>query len=131
MYQSNFTSPYCAAFQTWSGGISRFVEGYEEVNSFIDSARGSFAKLHLFIDRETADMEYSAEVDRVYGPSRKQSENIIEGYWYDDGISDEEDSVDTSPKVVGKIELPEGASFEWHRGVDGGLYEDFEQSIGE
>jgi hypothetical protein len=90
MYQSNFTSPYCAAFQTWSGGVSRFVEGYEEVNAFIDSARGSFAKLHLFIDRETADNEYAAEVDRVYG----------------------------SP-------------FEWHRGVDGGLYEDYEQSIGE
>jgi hypothetical protein len=85
MYQSNFTSPYCAAFQTWSGGISRFVEGYEEVNAFIDSARGSFAKLHLFIDRETADKEYSSEVDRVYGPSRKLSDNIIEGYWYDDG----------------------------------------------
>lgn len=35
------------------------------------------------------------------------------------------------PKVVGRIELPEDDSFKWHRGVDGGLYEDYEQSIGE
>jgi hypothetical protein len=46
-------------------------------------------------------------------------------------VEEEHYVVDNYPKVVGKIELPEGDSFKWHRGVDGGLYEDYEQSIGE
>lgn len=47
-------TPYVAAFQTWEGGMSRMVTGEANVQLFIENAKDSFAKLHLFIDEETA-----------------------------------------------------------------------------
>lgn len=58
---------YVAAFQTWNGGMSRMVTGVENVQSFIEASRDSFAKLHLFIDEETANEEYEREWNDLFG----------------------------------------------------------------
>lgn len=57
----NQNNAYVAAFQTWNGGMSRMVTGEENVQNFIENARDSFAKLHLFIDEDTANASYEEE----------------------------------------------------------------------
>jgi hypothetical protein len=55
-----------AAYQTWSGGISRLVIGEEEVSRFIEDSKDSFATLYLFSDEEFAMEEYQRDFDSLY-----------------------------------------------------------------
>ena len=69
-----------AAYQTWSGGISRLVIGEEEVSRFIEDSKESFATLYLFTDVEFAMEEYQRDWDDVYGSAYEETN----GYWYTD-----------------------------------------------
>ena len=71
-----------AAYQTWSGGISRLVLGKEEVSRFIEDSKDSFATLYLFSDEEFAMEEYQRDWDDVYLRGSAYQEN--NGYWYTD-----------------------------------------------
>ncbi len=75
--------PYVAAYQTWYGGMSRLVTG-DEVNDFINASSGSFANLYCYSDLEDAERDYNRDLDRLYCGG-KPFDNVIEGYWYDDG----------------------------------------------
>jgi hypothetical protein len=69
MIQSNITLDsitQVAAYQLWSGGISRLVTGKEEVSRFIEDSKDSFATLYLFSDEEFAMEEYQKDFDSVY-----------------------------------------------------------------
>ena len=69
MLQSNITldsTSNVAAYQLWSGGISRLVTGKEEVSQFIEDSKDSFARLYLFTDEEFAMEEYQRDFDSVY-----------------------------------------------------------------
>ena len=55
-----------AAYQLWSGGISRLVTGKEEVSRFIEDSKDSLARLYLFTDEEFAMEEYQRDFDSVY-----------------------------------------------------------------
>jgi len=70
MLQSNITLDssisQVAAYQLWSGGISRLVVGEEEVSRFIEDSKDSFATLYLFTDEEFAMEEYRKDFDSVY-----------------------------------------------------------------
>ena len=70
-----------AAFETWSGGISRLVIGEEETSRFIEDymSSNSFARLHVFKDLEEARDEYDMYWNEVYGAYEENS-----GYWYTD-----------------------------------------------
>lgn len=80
--------PYVAAYQTWYGGMSRLATG-DEVNDFINASSGSFANLYCYTSLEDAERDYNSDLDRLYCGG-KPFDNVIEGYWYDDGVSDEE-----------------------------------------
>jgi hypothetical protein len=80
--------PYVAAYQTWYGGMSRLVTG-DEVNDFINASSGSFANLYCYSDLEDAERDYNSDLDRLYCGG-KPFDNVVEGYWYDDGVSEEE-----------------------------------------
>jgi hypothetical protein len=71
-----------AAYQTWSGGISRLVIGEEEVSRFIEDSKDSFARLYLFTDVEFAEKEYQRDWDDVY--LRGSAYQETNGYWYGD-----------------------------------------------
>jgi hypothetical protein len=69
MLQSNITLDSLsnvAAYQLWSGGISRLVTGKEEVSRFIEDSKDSFARLYLFTDEEFAMEEYQRDFDSIY-----------------------------------------------------------------
>lgn len=106
---SNNSSTYVAAFQTWNGGISRMVTGEANVQLFMENAKDSFAKLHLFIDEKTANECHEKEWNALYNIKNQPEEEY-----------DVPEDWNSEPTDNG-----------WYRGVDGGLYEDYEQSIGE
>jgi hypothetical protein len=110
--------------------VSHLVIGYNRVDAFykeyssLPESERAFLVNDIFM-YEDIDMALAHHVDAIVRcKSDMALTTHIEGI-----LADVE--VDTSPRVIGRIELPEGSSFEWHRGVDGGLYEDYEQSIGE
>jgi len=112
MIKSNITLDnlsYCAAYKTQDNNISLFVTGKDAVHSLMESAKGTDAVVYCFTDKDYALQEYASAVNRIHsGKLRYQEYSHVD--WED--LEKEERST-------------------WYKGVDGGLYEDFEQSIGE
>jgi hypothetical protein len=100
--------PYTAAYMVQGDKVSMFTTGKDAVDSLLNSAKGTDATVYCFFDEEYALQEYTRDINMIHSGKNRYADDMAE--W--------EDYEKENRNV-------------WYRGVDGGLYEDFEQSIGE